>query len=130
LAPGAVGLLEFLKVRGFPIAIATASGKINVDFFIEKFGLLRYFREECIIYNDNTLPGKPDPALFNLALERIGVSPDRAVIFEDSRSGIQAAERARAKRVVIVNSAGGDYRGFSHQIIRHFDEFDRGMLTV
>ena len=43
LAPGAKSLLEYLKNKEIPMAIATASGKTNIDFFIEKFNLLAYF---------------------------------------------------------------------------------------
>ena len=37
---------------------------------------------------------KPDPALYLLALERLGVTADEAIAFEDSPNGILAAKRA------------------------------------
>jgi len=54
LAPGAETFINQLLSRDFKIAIATAAGKSNVDFFIEKFDLLKYFKLENIIYNDGT----------------------------------------------------------------------------
>lgn len=130
LAPGAISLLEHLKSEGIPMAIATAAGKSNVDFFIEKFNLLRYFDEKHIIYNDGTVRGKPHPDLFEKAAEALNVDKEKSIIFEDSSSGIQAALRAKAAAVVIVNSTNDSYREFDLTQIKHFDEFDRATLEL
>lgn len=87
LAPGAKSLLAYLKSNEIPIAIATASGKNNVDFFIDRFNLLAYFELEHIIYDDGLIKGKPNPALFEKAINRLGVSKESSIIFEDSYSG-------------------------------------------
>ncbi len=128
LAPGAKSLLQELKEKGIPMAIATASGKSNVDFFIEKFRLLDYFCMENIIYNDGTVKGKPHPEIFLKTMERLGIERSKTTIFEDSYSGIQAAINSKASRVVIVNSNGENYSKFGLPIIKHFNEFDRKFL--
>ena len=130
LAPGATSLLSHLKSIGIPMAIATASGKTNVDFFIEKFDLLHYFEKEHIIFDDGTMKGKPYPDLFLKALEVIGAESSKSIIFEDSDSGIQAAINSGASEVIIVNSTKADYQQFNLTIIEHFDEFDRNLLAV
>ena len=128
LAPGAKELLEYLKAQNIPMAIATAAGKSNVDFFIEKFNLLDYFTEEHIIYNDGTTKGKPHPDLFEKAIQRLGVNKAQSIIFEDSFSGIQAAINCKVASVIIVNSTKGNYAEFELPIIEHFDEFDRNLF--
>lgn len=128
LAPGAKGLLEYLKAQKIPMAIATASGKTNVDFFIDKFNLLDYFTEEHIIYDDGTIKGKPHPDLFEKAIHRLSVKNSKSIIFEDSFSGIQAAINCKVATVIIVNSTKGNYAEFEFPIIEHFDEFDRNLL--
>jgi HAD superfamily hydrolase (TIGR01509 family) len=128
LAPGAKELLEYLKTQNIPMAIATAAGKSNVDFFIDKFNLLDYFTEEHIIYNDGTTKGKPHPDLFEKAIQRLGVNKAQSIIFEDSFSGIQAAINCNVASVIIVNSTKGNYAEFELPIIEHFDEFDRNLL--
>lgn len=130
LAPGAISLLEHLKSEGIPMAIATAAGKSNVDFFIEKFNLLRYFDKKHIIYNNGTVRGKPHPDLFEKAAETLNVDKEKSIIFEDSSSGIQAALRAKAAAVVIVNSTNDSYSEFDLTQIKHFDEFDRATLKL
>lgn len=130
LAPGAIKLIDQIKSQDIPIAIATASGKNNVDFFIDKFGLLDFFEEEHIIYDDGTMRGKPHPDLFERAMERLDIEGSKSIIFEDSHSGIQAAINSRAHSVIIVNSTGDNYADFNCPEIRHFDEFDRALLEV
>ena len=129
LAPGAVDLLEYLKEQNIPIAIATAAGKTNVDFFIDKFNLFKYFKNEHIIYNDGTIRGKPHPDLFEKAIRILGVKKTESIIFEDSFSGIQAAMNCNVKNVIIVNSTNENYSEFNFPVIEHFDEFDRNLLN-
>ena len=128
LAPGAKMLLDYLNGKEIPMAIATASGKTNVDFFIDKFNLLDYFYEEHIIYNDGTTKGKPHPDLFEKAIKSLGVNKAETIIFEDSFSGIQAAINSNVASVIIVNSTKEDYSRFELPVIEHFDEFDRNIL--
>ncbi|MCK9159378.1 MAG: HAD family phosphatase, partial [Bacteroidaceae bacterium] len=100
LAPGAISLLNYLKAQKIPMAIATASGKTNVDFFIEKLNLLDYFTEEHIIYNDGKIKGKPHPDIFEKAICKLGVRKSESIIFEDSFSGIQAAINCKVANVI------------------------------
>jgi len=129
LAPGAISLLNYLKAQKIPMAIATASGKTNVDFFIEKLNLLDYFTEEHIIYNDGKIKGKPHPDIFEKAICKLGVRKSESIIFEDSFSGIQAAINCKVANVIIVNSTKQNYSEFKFPIIEHFDEFDRKILA-
>lgn len=128
LAPGAEDLLAELLIKNVPIAIATASAKPNVDFFIEKFNLLRFFKPEHIIYNDGTVNGKPLPDIFNKAIDALGVKKENIIIFEDSASGVEAALRAKVRHVIIVDSAKNDWGNTLLPKIDHFDLFDRTLL--
>lgn len=130
LAPGAIDLLSYLKNKEIPIAIATASGKTNMEFFINKFNLLDYFAEEHIIYNDGKIKGKPHPDIFEKALSKLKVKSSESIIFEDSFSGIQAAINCKVKNIVIVNSTKQDYSAFEFPTISHFDEFDRLLISI
>ncbi|NDL66863.1 HAD family hydrolase [Anaerotalea alkaliphila] len=130
LAEGVVELFDRLKAEGIPFAIATASGWENVSFYIERYGLHRWFAPERIVYNDGTLRGKPHPDLFLRGMERLGVRARKnVVVFEDSMAGIQAAEAAGAGAVVVVDSGGVDcglWEGKRH-VIRSFLEL-RGIV--
>ena len=48
--------------------------------------------------------GKPDPEIFLTAAMKLGVSPEKCIVFEDSSSGIEAAKRAGMKVVGVTTS--------------------------
>ncbi len=129
LAPGAQSLIGFLKSNGIKIAIATAAGKNNVEFFIEHFNLLAYFDRENIIYNDGTVRGKPHPDLFNKAIEQLRVDKKQVTIFEDSLAGIEAAKNSGAGNVVVVNGNNEHHGIFNFPVIKDFNEFDRSVFN-
>ncbi len=103
LVPGAEALFNLLSGAGVPMGIATAAPASNVAFYKERFGLGRWFSEDRIVFADGTLPGKPHPALFLLAMERLGLPASQVVIVEDSTLGVQAALASGACRVVGIH---------------------------
>ncbi len=105
LAQGAEQLLDELKSRGIPMAIATSSGKTNSDFYVEQFGLNRWFDKATFVYNDGSFRSKPHPDIYLHAAKVIGVAPSDCTIFEDMPSGIEAARSAGAGRIIAVASA-------------------------
>ena len=104
LAPELPAFLDRLLEEKIPFTIATASGKNKVRFFFEHLELERWFDPEQVVYNDGTLPGKPEPDLYLKAAKRLAVSPEDCIIFEDSLSGIEAARRAGSRRVIGISS--------------------------
>ena len=121
LAPGVEKYLNFLKINNIPFTIATASGIENIDFYFDYLPLEQWFDRKLIVYNDGSFPGKPEPDIFLIAARRLALPIEDTIIFEDSFSGIKAAEQARAGKIVIVNSSGNDYSAYPHQIINNFD---------
>lgn len=131
LAEGTIALFDHLKKKEIPFAIATAADLVNVDFYIKTFHLYKWFKKEYIIYNDGTVRGKPFPDIFLKALDVLGIEGKDSVIFEDSISGIKAAEAAGAGKIIIVNSNDSDYTEFKdkHPIINNFNEVDLTTIT-
>ena len=102
--PGVEETFDALKAAGIPIAIGTACEIKNVEFIYEAFRLDRWFRPENIIYDDRTFPLKPAPDVFLKAMERLDTAPEDCVICEDSKSGLLAAVRSGAGRVIARRS--------------------------
>jgi beta-phosphoglucomutase-like phosphatase (HAD superfamily) len=102
LSPGAIELLDFLVDRHIPHTIATASGKGNLDFFIEHLDLGRWFNLDQIVYDDGSHPGKPAPDIYLQAVQNLGLAPVECMVVEDSHSGIQAAHAAQIGWVVAL----------------------------
>lgn len=102
LSPGAVDLLDFLVAHQIPHTIATASGKGNVDFFIEHLDLGRWFDLDKIVYDNGTRRGKPAPDFYRDAAQILGTAPQNCIVVEDSRSGIAAAQAAGIGYIVAL----------------------------
>lgn len=126
LAPGAVDFLDFLKESKIPFTIATASGKENLDFYFEHLPLTNWFEYDKVIYNNGKIKGKPDPQIYQLAMNVIDRKPEEILIFEDAVAGLQSAKNAQADKIIVVNSNDDDYTDWvDYQIIKNFDEVDR-----
>jgi len=129
LAPGAEDFFDYLKANDIPFTIATASGKENVDFYFEYLGISKWFDYDKVVYNDGTIRGKPHPDIYRKAMRVIRCNPEEVVVFEDANTGLLAAKNANAGKIIIVNSFDDDYSGWQgFQVIKHFDEVDRGLF--
>ena len=91
ILPDVKKVLNFLVANELPIALGSASK--NAKPILEKVGLLSYF--DTIVDGNNVTKAKPDPEVFLLAAEQLGVNSDDCVVFEDAVAGIEAANRAK-----------------------------------
>jgi beta-phosphoglucomutase-like phosphatase (HAD superfamily) len=105
LSPGAEELLDGLTAARIPMTIATASGKINLDFFIEHLEIETWFDPSLIAYDDGTYPGKPAPDIYIRAAEKIQLTPGECAVVEDSVSGLTAAYRAGIGTIIALAPA-------------------------
>lgn len=132
LASGAVRLLDDLKSRQIPRTIATASRKTNVDFYITSFHLKKWFDPDKIIYDDGTIPGKPNPDFYIRASQAINIPVQDCIVIEDAVSGIVSAHNAGIGKVIaICPESKKEVFGRMPEvfdIISNFHEFDRLLL--
>lgn len=87
MLPGAENLLWDLKQNGIPIALGSASK--NAVTILNSMGIIDLF--QVIIDGTKTTNSKPHPQVFNMGASALGVLPEKCIVFEDSISGIQAA---------------------------------------
>lgn len=92
LKPGVRELLDYLKEKNVPLAVASSTREAVVLQELMDAGLLPYF--ERIIGGDMVRRSKPEPDIFLKACEKLGVTPEMAIVIEDSFNGIRAAKRA------------------------------------
>ncbi len=93
ILPGVIDLLELLRQNNCAIAVGSSSK--NARFILEKLGLLDRFA--AIIDGNAVKNTKPDPEVFLLAAQELGVNPESCLVIEDAPSGIQAAKEAGMK---------------------------------
>lgn len=90
--PGLMKALEWAGKQGLRVALVTNAPRLNVDFMLSVLGLNDTF--EIKVVAEDVEKGKPDPAPYALALARLDISPEEAVVFEDSPTGIRSATGA------------------------------------
>lgn len=99
--PGVEAYLRDARRMGLKLGIGSSSESSWVLPLLDHLGIAENF--ECVVTADDVAKTKPDPAIFNTALERLQVSPDEAVVFEDSPNGITAAKAAGIYCVCVPN---------------------------
>ena len=104
MTEGATVFLDHLKARGVELAIATGAVSANMDFYFEAFGLERWFDRARIVLDDGTFPGKPAPDCYLRAAKALGRDPADCIVFEDSLSGVRAANAAGIGKIVAITT--------------------------
>ncbi len=100
--PGLVDFVEEGKSQGFKIALVTNAPKENVGAILPALKLQDFF--ETVVLADEVGAVKPDPAPYQAALKRTGVSAEEALAFEDSLSGLASSVAAGIPTVGIAST--------------------------
>jgi len=99
------GAVEFLSGLECPWAIVTSGTSIVAKPRIRAGGLPVPL---VAVYGEDVVNGKPSPDPYLLGAERLGVSAERCVIFEDTLAGIRSGHAANMKSIGIASSLTGD----------------------
>ena len=105
---GSVALVRQLRKLGIHTAVVSSSA--NCEQVLRAAGILELFDVlvDGSIASELKLPGKPEPATFLKAAERLSTKPDRAVVVEDAIAGVQAGRAGRFGLVIGVDREGND----------------------
>jgi len=102
LLPGVAERVQEARASGLKTAVASSSTSAWVEGWLERHGIRSLFDTVCS--RDHVARVKPAPDVFLLAATRLGVTPERCVVFEDSPNGIRAARAAGMRCVAIPNA--------------------------
>lgn len=100
LLPGVAKLLKEFAAAGWPQAVGSSAPPGNLDLLLEITGIRRFFR--AIVSGDDVRQGKPHPEVFLTAAAKLGVEPNRCVVFEDAVAGVEAAHAGGMKCVAVT----------------------------
>lgn len=100
LLPGVQPLLKGLHAAGFKQAIGSSAPRQNVDLILEMTKTAQFF--EGISSMEDTTRGKPDPQVFLVAAEKLGLSAANCLVLEDAVAGVQAAKAGGMKCIAIT----------------------------
>lgn len=86
---GAVATVQLVAELGIPRAVASSSRQEHLDSKIERYGFAHHVAPH--VYSAELCDhGKPAPDIFLYAAERLGIAPEKCLVIEDSRFGVEA----------------------------------------
>ena len=103
---GTAAFIGACRARGLRLAVASSADRMKVAGNLEQLGLA-HGTFDAVIDGSMVARKKPEPDIFLLAAEKIGVPPAACLVFEDAVSGIRAA-RAAGMRAIGVRSSFDD----------------------
>ncbi|MCA9039190.1 MAG: HAD family phosphatase [Planctomycetaceae bacterium] len=101
---GGQELISHLYKSGFQIAVASSGPRENVEFVIDRLGI-RSCLSTVITGNDVT-KGKPNPQVFQLAAQGVGVPNPLCCVIEDAPAGVAAAKAAGSACIGLIRTTG------------------------
>lgn len=94
LRPGIARIVDEAIARGVRLGVCTTSNPKFIDAVLDLFGPERKAMFEFVHAGDVVARKKPDPAIYLLARESLGLPVEQCVVIEDSRNGLLAAKGA------------------------------------
>ena len=111
LQPGVDKAIALCRDHGLALAVASSSEHRLISFVLERFGLEEHF---ALVHSAEEEPyGKPHPAVFLTAAGRLGVVPERCLVWEDAPAGVLAAKAARMTCVAVPSPDERDQPAFA-----------------
>ncbi len=99
---GAATLLRDLHEAGFRLAVGSSGPPENVALAVERLGAGPCF--DALITGKDVTRGKPDPQVFLVAAQRLGVAPADCAVIEDAPVGIAAANAAGMVSIALLST--------------------------
>ncbi|KAB8330007.1 HAD-IA family hydrolase [Scytonema tolypothrichoides VB-61278] len=83
-------------------ALVTNAPRLNVQFVLEVLEIKEVFH--TVVIAENEIAAKPDPAPYQVALNRLGITAEQAIALEDSPSGIRSAVGAGIRTIGVTTT--------------------------
>ncbi|MCD6576880.1 MAG: HAD-IA family hydrolase [Anaerolineaceae bacterium] len=101
LRPGVKRLMKEVNKAGLILGICTTSNQKAATAVVN--GMLKDIKFDFVLAGDIVSNKKPNPEIYNLALEKSGLKPDECLVIEDSHNGVLAAHAAGMFIVATTN---------------------------
>lgn len=94
-------MLSRLKSDGYLLACASNSIRATVTLMLERARLLHWM--DAVLSNEDVNAAKPDPEIYLLAADNLGVPPSQCLVVEDNKHGVAAATAAGARVLEVMD---------------------------
>jgi sugar-phosphatase len=99
LLPGIIESLNLLNANDVLIGLASSSSMSLINTTVDTLKIRQFFN---VIHSaENEIAGKPNPAVFLSAAKMIKVNPEKCLVLEDSKAGMNAGINANMRTIVI-----------------------------
>jgi len=100
-------LVRTLRREGYRLAVCSNAIRESVEMMLRHSNLLDSM--EFFLSNQDVARAKPDPEMYHLAIQRLGLSPEEVLVVEDAPPGVEAARRSGAHVCVVRGFEEVDY---------------------
>jgi len=125
--PGAVELIDALAGAGFKLAVGSSGPPENIQVTLEKLGRAHLF--SALVTGADVKRGKPDPQVFLLAAERLGVPPANCAVVEDAPQGVEAANRAGMASIALTGTTTHEALSHAQLIVDRLSELSPARIA-
>lgn len=108
LRPGIKRIVDEAHAAGIRLAVCTTAREESVLAVLDLLGAERKSRFEHVLAGDIVSRKKPDPEIYVMAAQRLGLDPDECLVIEDSEIGLRAALGAGMNCVVTTSTYTAD----------------------
>ena len=118
--PGVIRIIKILFRKGWKLGVGSSGPRLNVELVLSELGL----GEIVSAYTcaEDVTRGKPHPEVFLKTAHKMGVSPSKCVVVEDSVHGIESSHRAGMKCIAITTTNSRDKIDHADLVISSFKE--------
>lgn len=106
--------LSKLKEEGFKLAVCSNSIRRTIEIMMERADLIKYL--DFFLSNEDVIKSKPDPEIYEKAINRLKLTPEECLILEDNENGIKAAIASKAHLLKINTVSDVTYRNIKNKI--------------
>ena len=120
--PGVLDIIETARVAAdVKLAIATSGNRDKQFPVIEGAGLeLEWF--DVVVTGDDVTRKKPDPQIYEITAEKLGLPPKRCVVLEDAPAGVASAKAAGAVCVAVTGSVEAEKLSDADLVVDSLEE--------
>ena len=111
---GTLELLNYLKDNNYLLALCTSSTIRYINEYKKYTSIFDMF--DVIITGEQIKNGKPNPEIFNKAMEILNVKPQETLVIEDSNNGILAGINSNSDVIMVPDLVGPNDEVKKHQI--------------
>ncbi len=129
LLPGIIDALNLLKANDVLIALASSSSMSLINATLDTLKIREFFN---IIHSaENEIAGKPNPAVFLSTAKMLNVQPNKCLVLEDSKAGMNAGINANMRTIVIPEkNSNPKWANQSYKTLKSLNEFHLNLLNL